>query len=63
MPSSGYLEIHSDSGIIFDDGGSSNNYSNRVNSSLTLYHATPGKFIRIYGDYFLEEYYKSKISL
>ncbi|MFA5541526.1 MAG: fibronectin type III domain-containing protein, partial [Bacteroidales bacterium] len=62
MPTTGYMEIHSDSGSIYDDGGSSNNYSNRVNSSLTLYPATPGKFIRIHGKYFLEDYHRSRVS-
>lgn len=62
MPASGYTEIHSDSGTIFDDGGSTGNYSTRVNSSLTIYPASSDKYIRIYGDYFLEDYYKSKIT-
>lgn len=61
MPSSGYLEINTDQGIIYDDGGENQNYSTRINSIVTIYPTTPGATIRISGDYFLEDHYKSII--
>lgn len=61
MPTNGYLEIHSDSGTIYDDGGPTGNYSTRVNSTITIYPSTPGGFIYLSGQYFLEDYYKSKV--
>lgn len=61
MPASGYLEIHSDSGTIYDDGGSTGNYSTRVNSTVTIYPSTPGAYVILSGNYFLEDCNKSKI--
>lgn len=59
MPDSGYYEIHSDSGTIYDDGGPTGNYSTRVNSVVTIYPSTPGSYIKVSGQYFLENSYKS----
>lgn len=61
MPVNGYLEIHSDSGIIYDDGGVAGNYSTRVSSVVTIYPATEGGYVRLTGQYSLEDIYKSKV--
>lgn len=61
MPTNGYLEIHSDSGTIYDDGGPTGNYSTRVNSTVTIYPSTPGGYVKISGQYFLENSFKSNL--
>ena len=55
MPTNGYLEIHSDSGTIYDDGGPTGNYSTRVNSTVTIYPSTPGGLVCLQGTYDLED--------
>jgi hypothetical protein len=61
VPTSGYLEIHSDSGKLFDDGGENSNYSTRVNSVVTIYPSYQGGYVRLSGQYNLEEWNKSRV--
>lgn len=61
IPANDYLEIHSDSGTIYDDGGAINNYSFRVNSVVTIYPSSQGGYVRLSGQYFLEEWNKSRV--
>ncbi|MPL69974.1 hypothetical protein SDC9_15725 [bioreactor metagenome] len=56
MPANGYLEIHSDSGTIYDDGGPTGNYSTRVNSVVTIYPSTPGGLVCLQGSYDIEDW-------
>ncbi|MFV0500280.1 MAG: gliding motility-associated C-terminal domain-containing protein [Bacteroidales bacterium] len=63
MPTNGYLEIHSDSGTIYDDGGPAGNYSTRVNSTVTIYPSTQNAYLIISGNYDFENEYKSKMTL
>lgn len=54
MPTSGYKEIHTQTGTLYDDGGASGNYSTRVNARTTIYPVTPGAKIRLTGSHDLE---------
>lgn len=61
MPTQGYIEIHSDSVTLYDDGGSTGNYSTRVKSVVTIYPITTGGFVYLSGLYSLENQYKSRL--
>ena len=61
MPTNGYLEIHSDSGTIYDDGGPTGNYSGNVNSAVTIYPSTSGARICLQGTFDLEDWMYSRI--
>lgn len=63
MPTNGYLEIHSDSGTIYDDGGPTGNYSGNTKSVVTIYPATPGAQICLQGTYDLEDWIFSRIKI
>lgn len=62
MPVSGYREIHTDSGTLYDDGGT-NNYSTRVNAKTTIYPSSPNAKIIISGTYDIEDYNKTKLKI
>jgi len=59
---SGYQEIHTDSGTLYDDGGTSN-YSTRVNAKTTIYPSSPNAKIIISGTYDIEDYNKTKLKI
>lgn len=61
MPAQGYLEIHSDSVTLYDDGGPAGNYSTRVKSVVTIFPDTTGGYIYLSGPYSLENQYKSRL--
>ena len=63
MPANGYLEIHSDSGTIYDDGGPTGNYSTRVNSAITIYPSSSDGILIISGSYDFENEFKSKMTI
>lgn len=63
MPVSGYREIHTNSGTLYDDGGASNNYSTRVNAKTTIYPNSSNAKIMITGTYDIEESYKTKLTI
>ncbi|MFA7081407.1 MAG: gliding motility-associated C-terminal domain-containing protein [Bacteroidales bacterium] len=63
MPTSGYQEIHTDSGVLYDDGGATGNYSTRVSSTMTIYPATPGSYVCLRGSIDLEDYMFSSIRI
>ena len=63
MPTNGYLEIHSDSGTIYDDGGPTGNYSGNVNSVVTIHALTSGSQICLNGAIDLEDWIYSRIKI
>jgi hypothetical protein len=49
MGTSGWDTLYTCGSVIYDNGGSTGNYSNSVSSYLVLYPEQPGSFVQIHG--------------
>ena len=57
MPTSGSDTITTSSGILYDDGGATGDYSNGVSANVVIIPSTLGTYISLVGDYELESGY------
>ncbi|MDD4001475.1 MAG: hypothetical protein PHU35_01645, partial [Bacteroidales bacterium] len=61
MQTNGYSEIHTNSGILYDNGGNLGNYATRVNAKTTIFPLTPGTRIILNGTYNIEDHNRTKL--
>lgn len=63
MPTSGTLDVTACSGIIYDNGGPSNNYSNNCDGVIILRSFNPNSVITLTGTIDVESYYSDRLEI
>lgn len=63
MPIYGYLEVHTNSGTLYDNGGALGNYAIRANAKTTIFPASQSTRIVLTGTYDIENFNRTKLTI